>query len=326
MSQSRSQRLSDEIIGDTPLVSVAFKLGWPAVATMYLIGSFNFIDTKFAGYLGETALAGISTGAFLYWDLIGLGNLVSIGTGAILARRMGERHQAEAERVAYQGVLASLIFSALVSAAFFLAAPWIFAHVMKTDPEVTRVGLSYLHIIVAGAPLIYLLITTNQIMQSLGDTRRPMELMIFALVVTIVLDYALMLGKWGAPAMGAPGAAVATVVSRGLYAVLALGMLASSRWYPGFRLSPHGSWGIDWSLLKRIAAIGLPTCVEATLFPAVYMVLVGYIVPYGNEHVAAMRVGHTIEGLTFFASLGMGMAMRPLVGQNLGAGQPDRAA
>ena len=61
------------------------------------------------------------------------------------------------------------------------------------------------------------------------------------------------------------------------------------------------------------------------MFPAVYMVLVGYIVPFGNEHVAAMRVGHTIEGLTFFAALGMGMAMRPIVGQNLGAGQPERA-
>ncbi|MCZ7582958.1 MAG: MATE family efflux transporter [Deltaproteobacteria bacterium] len=84
-----------EITGEAPLVRVAVTLALPAMGMMYLIASFNFIDTEFAGQLGAAALAGISTGAFVYWAMIGLGNLVSIGTGAVVARRIGEGKREE---------------------------------------------------------------------------------------------------------------------------------------------------------------------------------------------------------------------------------------
>ncbi len=315
---------TDQIAGDAPLGPTTLKLALPAMGTMYLISSFNFIDTKIAGELGAVSLAGLSTGQFFVWSMIGLSNLISIGIGAVIARRIGEGNRIAAEHAAYQGLAMTLIASLVFGLLFRIIGPFVFSDVMRTSEEVTRAGLSYLYMALIASPLIYLSMTSSQIFQALGDTRKPMYFMALALITHFILDYTLMLGKFGAPKMDVTGAGIAVLGSRAVFVVFAMYVLFSPR-FPSFMARPHGSWGIDWKLLKKISIIGLPTAVEGLMFPVIYMLLTRYTTIHGTEQVAALRVGHTVEGLVFFGAIGIGIAMRPLVGQNLGAGNIERA-
>ncbi|MBZ0271054.1 MATE family efflux transporter [bacterium] len=317
--------LSGQITGDAPLAPLTARLAWPAIGMMYLVSAFNVIDTEFAGRLGATALAALSTGNYVFWAIVGLSNLVAVGTAAVVARRAGEHDIVSAERAAYQGVVLSVALSVIAGALVYMLAPWIYRAVMAASPEVTHEGLPYLRLTLVATPSIFLMITTSQIYQALGDTKKPMWFMVVAVAITFVLDYLLIPGNLGAPALGIRGAGVALLVSRTAFAIVALAILVSPRW-PSFILRPHGRFRPDLGLYSRILGIGVPTAVEATLFPVVYMLLTRFTTLHGTAEVAALRVGHTTEGFVFFAGLGMGLVMRPLVGQNLGAGHPGRAA
>lgn len=316
---------ASEITGDASLWRVVLILAVPAVGSMYLTWGFNFVDTAFAGRLGEVALAGLSTGAFVMWAIFGFANLVAVGTGAIVSRRIGEGHVADAERVAYQSVIMAVIVSAAYGVFAWFAAPSIFTDVMRVSEDVHAAGWAYLRIMLLGSPFMFGYLLCAHIFFAAGDTVRPLLLMVLALALTVLFDWVFMFGKFGAPTMGTAGAGLAVFVSRLAYTAVALYILASPRW-PSFVVRPHGSWKPDWRLFGRIAYIGLPQAAEGVLFPVIYMLLTRYTTLHGTENVAALRIGHTAEGLVFFAGLGMGMTVRPLVGQNLGAGKPERAA
>jgi Na+-driven multidrug efflux pump len=92
------------------------------------------------------------------------------------------------------------------------------------------------------------------------------------------------------------------------------------------RVQAFGPLGWDWTQLGQMVRIGLPNAISMVLFPVVYMVLVRIPAAYGDHQVAALRIGHTVEGMSFFLAIGVSQATATLVGQNLGAGKPARAA
>lgn len=312
------------ITGVEPLWRLIMHLAAPAMGMMYLIWGFNFVDTAFAGRLGDVALAGLSTGAFLMWMVFGFANLVSMGTAAIVSRRIGEHDIHEAERTAYQSLLLTVLVSLVYGAATWHFAPDIFTHLMKVTPEVHAVGWSYLRWVLLSAPFAFLFLTSGQIFFATGDTVRPMQLMVLALVVTFIFDWLFMFGNLGAPKLGTEGAGIAFAASRVAYVAVALTILLWPKPH-GFTVRAHGRRRPDWNLFGRICVIGLPQAVEGVLFPLVYMFLTRYTTAHGTENVAALRIGHTVEGLIFFGSMGMGATIRPIVGQNLGAKNPRRA-
>ncbi|MCZ7582957.1 MAG: MATE family efflux transporter [Deltaproteobacteria bacterium] len=200
--------------------------------------------------------------------------------------------------MAYQGLLASLLVSLVFTLVFWLIAPWIFRVLMHASDEVTQEGLPYLQVVLLSTPVVFLSITATQIFQSLGDTAKPMWLMIVALVITAFVDYALMLGRLGFPSIGVRGAGAAIIASRGVFCAAAIWILFSKR-FDSFIVRSHGTPWMDWPLFRRVTAIGLPTAFEGVLFPVVYMLLTRYTTAHGTAEVAALRVGHTLEGLTF---------------------------
>lgn len=339
--------IQNRITGDGPLIPVIFRLAGPVVLMMYLQNAYNIIDTIWVGQLlGDVALAGIATGGYLLWMLFGLTNLVSVGVAAIIARRMGEGKVREAERSAALGLGFSLVVSLVVAVVMWLALPTFF-DMMGTDPQVTKEGMIYIKVLLVGAPLIFISFTIQQVFQAAGDTVSPMWLMAVSLAMNLVLDPVLMIGLGPFPKMGIAGAAVATVISRLMMVMVGLCLLGRGQrlsrgrinfpilarfgrvWpsptegYLHLQGKETGYW--DWPLFGRILRIGLPTSISMAMFPFVYMVLVRIPAEYGPSQIAALRIGHTVEGMSFFLALGFSIATATCVGQNLGAGKPIRA-
>ena len=345
---STATYMQKQITGDGPLIPVILRLAGPVVAMMYLQNAYNIIDTIWVGQLlGKTALAGIGTGGYILWLVFGLCGLVSVGLTATVSRRIGEGNVEEAEKTATRGIYYTLAVSIVVGVALWLGLPAMF-RMMATDAQVTHEGMMYMRVLLLGVPFIFLSISIQSVFQAAGDTVTPMWLMAGSLVINTFLDPLLMLGLWGFPKMGIAGAALATVLARGAWVGLGIYLLAAGRrigqretrlaflgplsrllpaMKPGqLRLVPEKTRGWDWPGFGKILFIGAPHALSMALFPFVYMVLVRIPAQYGPHEIAALRIGHTVEGMSFFLALGFMIATSTCVGQNLGAGKPLRAA
>ncbi len=330
------------ITADGPLLPVILSLAAPSVLMMYLQNAYNIIDTIWVGQLlGEVPLAGIATGGYVLWSLFGLVALISVGLTAIVARRVGEERRAEAARVAGRGLRYTLAWSVVVALGVWVFLDPIF-DVMGAEGEIRAQGMAYIQVLLVGAPLLFMSFSIAAIYRAAGDTVTPMWLMALSLIVNTGLDPVLMLGLGGLPRMGIAGAALATVIARTVWVVLGLSLLAR-----GKRIGGCGSgWkklvpcfspgplrvpllaGVGWGFrqLVAMARIGAPHSVSMVLFPVTYMILVRIPASYGPHQVAALRIGHTVEGMSFFLAIGVSLATATLVGQCLGAERPGRAA
>lgn len=340
--------LQDQITGDTPLVPVILKLAGPVILMMYLQGAYNIIDTIWVGQLlGKNALAGIATGGFVLWIVFGLTNLIAVGAAATISRRVGEGNFRRAEYIIAKGLLYGFVLSVIVGFLLWIVTPQLF-RLMGTAAPVTDLGTSYLRVILVGAPVIFLSFILQRAFQSEGDTVTPMWLMGFSLLVNAILDPVLMLGLLGLPELGVAGAALATVISRTVMVILAIWLLLKKkkitskrlntglfRYIPNLvpvllegrlKLRVHEMIGWDWKYLMTVLKIGIPGTVSHIFFPFVYMFITRIPASYGPEYIAALRIGHTVEGLSFFLAMGFSMSVATCIGQNLGAKQPQRAA
>jgi putative MATE family efflux protein len=198
-----------------------------------------------------------------------------------------------------------------------LLVPWLFA-VMRTPPDVSALGRSYLATYLLGAPLLYGFFAVDAGFRAAGDTRTPFLLLTASVAVTLVLDPLLILGLSGAPRLGIAGAAVATVATRGAVFLMGVGILHR-----------RGLLRVARPRLGPIAAIcrvGLPTALTGSFFSIIYVLLTRTTTRFGTPALAALGLGHRVESWLYMMAVGFGASAAAVVGQNLGAGRPDRAA
>jgi Na+-driven multidrug efflux pump len=339
--------IQSRIVGDGPLMPVILRLAGPVVLMMYLQGAYNIIDSIWVGQLlGKIALAAIATGGFVLWSIFGLTNLVTVGVMASVARRIGEDKIQAAEQVATKGVWYAFFLSLITGGALWFLIPILY-EIMGTDPQVTLLGSQYLRVLLFGCPLIFLSFLLQRIFQAAGDTVTPMWLMSLTLILNAGLDPVLMLGLFGFPKMGVAGAAMATVIARLAMVLFGIWLLAERKrigsrrvsapvfgyfplvipalrtGYIGLRMGKTKGW--DWRLFGSTLRIGLPNTVSQVLFPLVYMIITRVAAAYGPIYIAALRIGHTVEGVSFFLALGFSIATATCLGLNLGAHRPERA-
>jgi putative MATE family efflux protein len=187
---------------------------------------------------------------------------------------------------------------------------------MRAEGAVALLAREFLVVQLAGAFLIYGYFVVTAAFRSAGDTRTPFVILGASVLLNLLLDPLLILGWGPVPALGVYGAALATVLTRGLGFVVGVEFL---RRRGGIHLD------VDPAVARTITRIGLPTMLTGVLFSLIYMLLVRIVGRFGTPAIAALGVGHKIEGVSYMICIGFGLAAETLVGQNLGAGQPARA-
>ena len=296
---------------------VIVKLAAPAVAMMACHFCFNLIDAVWVGRLiGPVALAAVSTAGFYVWVLLSLGEMVEVGLIAVAARRHGEGRPDAAARVAGAAVLYAVVAGIVVSGAGLVVTDSLF-RMMRVPGEVASLGRAYLDTWLLGGPLVFGFFAIEATFRASGDTRTPFLLLMASVLLSVGLDPLLISGTGPFPRLGVEGAALASVMVRGGGFLIGI-VIAFRRGL--LRLDTP-----DWHAVPTVLRVGAPLSLAGVLLSTVYMWLTRYTARFGTAALAALGVGHKVEGVGFIAISGFALSASALVGQNLGAGQEARA-
>jgi len=296
-------------------------LAWPMVAGNVLQNAFNVVDMIFVGRLGPSAIAAVALCGLLMqisWTLL-IG--VTIGTTAMVARFYGAGDRRTAGLTAMQsislGVVVSLLLVLFVN---FFGRKALVA--LGARDEFLHLAVGYLNIVFDGSVTLVLFFLTSAIMRGIGDARSPMLIMAASTVINIVLDPLFIFGIWIFPEMGVRGAAAATVIAQGLG--MAAGLYILTRGHTRLTIDWR-RYRLDFNLIWRMLKLAVPGTMQGAVRSLGNLLLMRIVTSFGVLTTAAYGIGLRLDLIVMMPGWALGAAAATLVGQNLGAGQPDRA-
>lgn len=304
-----------------PLRRAIFLLAVPMILELVMESTFAVADIYFVGKLGPSAVATVGlteTYLFLLYSVaIGL----SMAVTAIVARRIGEKKRDEAAVTAIQA-----IFLALLVAVPFAVLGIFFARellsLMGADAWSLAHGYHYTQWMLGGNAVIVLLFVINAIYRGAGDAAIAMRVLWFANLLNLALDPLLIFGLGPIPAMGIEGAAIATNIGRGAGVLMQLWLLFRGGKHIRATLA-HVAW--EGGTVLNIVRTSLGGVGQMIVAMTSWIFLMRILASIGSEVVAGATITIRIFMFTMMPAWGLSNAAATLVGQNLGAGQPQRA-
>lgn len=296
-------------------------LAVPMVLEMVLESLFAIVDVFWVGHLGADAVATVGLTESLLALVFAVGMGLSLSTTAMVARRIGEKDPEDAAISAVQAIILGLIFSLLMGIPSLIFAPRLLA-MMGASPSIVATGSGYARIALGGCGAILLLFLNNAIFRGAGDAAIAMRLLWVSNILNLILDPLLIFGIGPFPRLGVTGAAAATFTGRSigvLYQFYRL-LKGTERIHV---LARHIR--INLQVLWRLLRVSLTGMLQFTISNASWIGLVRIVSFFGSAAVAGYTVAIRIFIFFILPSWGLSNAAATLVGQNLGARQPDRA-
>jgi putative MATE family efflux protein len=305
-----------------PMRRAVFLLAVPMVLELVLESTFAVADIYFVGKLGSSAVATVGLTETMLYLLYSIGMGLSMAVTAVVARRIGEGKRDEAAVTAVQA-----IWLALLASLPFAIVGIVFAQdilrLMGADEWTLTHGYPYMQWALGGNTVIMLLFTMNAIFRGAGDAAAAMRVLWVANAFNIVLDPILIFGFGPIPALGIEGAAIATTIGRGMGVAMQLWILFRGSEHLRV-LRAHVVWqgAIAWNVLRTsFGGIG-----QMIVAMTSWIFLMRILADIGSQAVAGATIAIRIMMFMMMPAWGMSNAAATLVGQNLGAQQPDRAA
>jgi putative MATE family efflux protein len=317
--------MSSQLISVTegPILRQVMRLAWPAVSAMAVRTVLLITNAFWVGRLGAPEMAAVISSMFVIWLLFSATDIVSTGTVAVISRFYGAREIDKVAHTARQAVFVAIAGAFVMTIVGVFTADFMFK-VMHTAPDVARLGKSYLQIYFAFSSVLILNELFSAIFRATGDTKTPLIISLTSTILNIILDPLLIFGIGPFPEMGVAGAAAGAVASMTVGIILYGIML--NRGKLTFKFGWKGSGGPDFRMIGQIVRIGLPLATAGIVFSVVYLFMNRITASFGTEAVAALGIGNRCESLSYLVCSGFSIAVATLVGQNLGAKQPERAA
>jgi putative MATE family efflux protein len=303
------------------LMRIIWTLSWPAIMTFGLESLVGLIDALMVGRLGAHAVAGVGVGTQLLNAVSVMNMALATGTVAIVARYIGAQQRAHAEAAVVQSIYLALLMGVAIAAPVITWAPQM-VRVFADDPEVLAAGTAFVRTIMLGVPAMAVFAVIAAGLRGAGDMRTPLLIGGFINLLNVTAAYTLIFGRFGAPALGVPGAAAASAIAFWVGALLGLAALRRRGAVLTLRrgtLAPHPRTA------RRVLAVGSPTAMEQLLMQIGFLLYLGIAARYGTDAVAAYFIGVRILALSFLPGFGFSAAASTIVGQQLGAGQSQNA-
>ena len=301
-----------------PILSGLFQLFWPIMLGALLQQCYNTIDVAIVGNcLGKEALAAVggtssSMTNLMMEFLVG----ISSGAGVVIAQYYGAGRKRELSQSIRTAVGTGAFLGLVLSIAGIVMAPFVLRWI-HAPAEIAGMARIYLQTYFCGLVPMSLYNTGAAVLRAVGDTKRPLYFLILCCILNLLLDllFVAVLG-WGIL-----GAALATVVSQSLSALLVLRILFRSRAYFQTSAQGGGAWGRNQ---KRMLAIGLPSGLQAVMYSISNMVIQSQVNTFSTDVIAASSVFDRLEGFFWMMFNAYGVAVLTFMGQNYGAGEGKR--
>lgn len=312
----------DTILRGHPYRAI-IRLAWPATVSMLLHTLFSITNAIWVGHMGAVPVAAVISATFVVWILISLTAVLSTGVVAMISQAVGGREFERAESIAGETFRFTLLYGVAISLVGFLLRGPLF-ELMHLEPEVVRLGRQYMAVYFGAGAFLVFSEWAASLFRASGNTRLPLVVASIGVILNVILDPLLIFGIGPFPEWGSTGAAVATAISYAITSLVFVWYLRGRRLPFGFRFSFLGH--MDWPRIGRLVMIGLPISISGIVFSVVYLFINRITAEFGTAAVAALGIGNRIESVNYLISFGFSTAVATLVGQNLGAGNPERAA
>ncbi|MCU4716510.1 MATE family efflux transporter [Halapricum hydrolyticum] len=334
-----------------PLLRPLIALSLPIVASQLLQVTYNLADTFWVGRLGQNAVTALSLSLPFVFLMVSLGGGLTVAGTVLVSQNTGAGNTERVSHVAGQTIaFVSLVSIGLASLGFVLSPVLLPLIGGSADPEAIRLAVVYTRIIFVGVVFMFGFQIFQALLRGYGDTVTPMYLMGASVTLNVLLDPFLILGfrnnllfewaQWlpvgvdflalqtdlyaatGFAGLGVTGAAVATVVSRGIAAAIGFWLIFTDR--VGLTVS-LSDLRLQLDTVKKIIDIGVPTAAEQSANSLAYTVMTALAAMVSGPAVAAYGIGNRINTFVFLPAIGLARGTETAVGQNLGAGKNDRA-
>jgi len=301
-----------------------WNLSWPIVSSYFLQTLVSLVDIKMVGALGQENIAaiGLANSAIFVVLMVMMG--MTVGSTALVARYAGEKSKEKVQLVIQNSFLLSLVL-ALILTSMGVLFPSQILRWMGGEEQVVKIGTPFMQIISLGSVFLTLNMTFSGLMVGLGKSKTNLYILGTINLLNIIGNYFFIYGSGIFPAMGAAGAALASTLSRGIGVFLAWRTV--NKWGFAVTKNHQKKFHFDKEMMKKIVGIGLPVAIHALILRLSVIALnkVLSFTVYSTKAISAYTIGLATEALSFMPGLAFSTAATTLVGQNLGAGNPQGA-
>jgi len=302
----------------------AISVAWPAVMESFFVVLAGMIDTMMVAEMGSYAVAAVGlTGQPKFIGLT-LFFGVNIAVSALVARRKGEQRQEEANEVTYTALVITVLLCIVISVLFVVFTPQMM-RLAGSNEDTHDAAVEYFRIIMGGMFFNVITMVINAAQRGSGNTRLSMSTNLVSSVVNILFNYLLIKGRFGFPAWGIRGAAIATVLGTVVAAIMALSSLFRRSSYVRIPLMRRYKTRFTKKSALSIWTLAFPSTLENLAMRVGFLATALVAARLGTDEFAAHNIGMNILGLGFSFADGMQVAAIALTGESLGAGEKERA-
>jgi putative MATE family efflux protein len=320
-------RRYDRSIVEGPLTPAVWMIAWPTMVQNIIGGLQGIIDHIMVGhYVGYTGNAGIGVSWQLFLVVIVFISSLFTGMSVLVARFAGAGDSDKVDRTVYQAFLTAVMISLFIMAPVGYFASPMLLDLVNAAPAVKAQALPFLRIMFSFSTGMLIFYMLGAALRSAGDARTPMVLGAVMVALNIGLNVILIRGLGPIPAFGTSGAAMGTCISSWLIAIYSLYQLWSGGWVVSF--PRHRGFAPDWTIIRSLFKFGLPTGIQGIAMNIGGVFMLGFIGSLAQSAAAqaAFAVSYgELFALVTWTSVGLTGAAAAVAGQNLGAGNPDRA-
>jgi putative MATE family efflux protein len=303
-----------------PITRHLIALSLPIAIGMLFQTLYVLIDLYFVSRIGDAAIAGVSSAGTAAFIILGLTQMLGVGTVALVAQAVGRKDQPGANLVFNQAVVLSAICGvATLLAGIFLTVPYL--HAVAADGPSTAAGTAYLYAYTPGLALQFAMVALGSALRGTGITKPTMVVQLVTVLVNAILAPVLIAGWVTHHPLGTAGAGLASSIAVALGVVMLWIYFARLEHYVGVSTR---LWRPQWPTIRRILNIGLPAGGEFLMMFVIVGVIFVAIRPFGSEAQAGFGVGSRVMQALFLPVVALAFGATPLAGQNFGARQYAR--
>ncbi|MEM1112401.1 MAG: MATE family efflux transporter [Pseudomonadota bacterium] len=297
-----------------------WELAWPTIISNLLFTTVGFMHIKLAAGLGTSAVAAVSTGHRVFFLIQAILMGLSVAATALVARHWGSGSREQAELVSWTSVALAMLVAALVSTPVVLQ-PMAIAGLFGLDEQSTRDAARFIFWMSLFNVFSAINMMLSTALRATGDVITPLWYLLFSSVLNVLVGYLMAYGIGPFPKLGVAGLSLG-----GSLAAATVTVAFVMAWWKGqFQVKALKQWRIDRSSARQIIRIGMPALLEQGVVQLSFLAFFAIVALYGTEAYAAYGIGITLVSFPIVIGFGFGMATATLVGQQLGAQNPEAA-